>query len=592
MEVELIVKNIKVYNSYFKKFINADVAIMDGKFIYIGKEYEGKLSAKEVVDGHGNYMIPGLIDIHMHIESSMTIPSEFSKAVIPHGVTTVVADPHEIANVFGVEGIMAFISEEEKIDIFYGIPSSVPSTSKEFETTGGFISDKEVGELLVYPKVICLGEVMNFKDLIEEDDSNINRIINLIKREKHNFPIEGHCPKIEGLDLAMYIYRGVDGDHTQQSLKSIEEKISNGMFLEMQEKSMSEENMNYLRDNNLYEHFCLVTDDVMADKLTSGHLNKLVKKAMDMGISEENAIYVSTYTPARRMGLLDRGVIAPGKMADFILLEDVKEFKIHSVYKNGKVIYNKEECEGNGYSQINSKEVINIKETIKVKENKKEGFPRKFYNSIKLNSLNEEDFKVETPILNGELICRTMNVEQDTTFTEEGEVIIKALNGELQWETKGCALIVVFERYGKTKGKAFGIVDGNIIKEGAVATTWAHDHHNLMVMGRNVKDMIAAANEVINCKGGYAVANKGHILGSAPLPIGGIVSDVPIEVLGAQLKEIRKAMKKLGYDHKNEIMSFSTLSLPVSPALKITDKGLIDVKKQEIVSLFKESSER
>jgi adenine deaminase len=575
MEVELIVKNIKVYNSYFKKFINADVAIMEGKFLYIGKEHEGKLSAKEVVDGQGKYMIPGLIDIHMHIESSMTIPSEFSKAVIPHGVTTVVADPHEIANVFGVEGIKAFISEEEKIDIFYGIPSSVPSTSKEFETTGGFISDKEVSELLKYPKVICLGEVMNFKDLIQEEDSNIKRIINLVKKEKHNFPIEGHCPKIEGLDLAMYIYRGVDGDHTQQSLKSIEEKISNGMFLEIQEKSMSEENMNYLRDNNLYEHFCLVTDDVMADKLTTGHLNKLVKKAMDMGMSEENAIYVATYTPARRMGLLDRGVIAPGKMADFILLEDVKEFKIHSVYKNGKALYNKQESEGNRSSQ-----------------NNKKGFPRKFYNSIKLNSLNKEDFKVETPILNGEVVCRTMKVAPNTTFTEEGEVIINSVNGKLQWEKKGCALIAVFERYGKTKGKAFGIVDGSIIKEGAVATTWAHDHHNLMVMGRNVEDMIVAANEVINCKGGYAVANKGHILGSAPLPIGGIVSDVPIEVLGAQLKKIRKAMKQLGYDHKNEIMSFSTLSLPVSPALKITDKGLIDVKKQEIVSLFKESRGR
>ncbi|MFT5872225.1 MAG: adenine deaminase [Clostridium sp.] len=576
MEVELIVKNIRVYNSYFKKFIIADVAIMEDKFLYIGKEYEDKLSAKEVVDGQGKYMIPGLIDIHMHIESSMTIPSEFSKAVIPHGVTTVVADPHEIANVFGVEGIKAFISEEEKIDIFYGIPSSVPSTSKKFETTGGFISDKEVSELLAYPKVICLGEVMNFKDLIQEEDSNIKRIINLVKKERHNLPIEGHCPKIEGLDLAMYIYRGVDGDHTQQSLKSIEEKISNGMFLEIQEKSMSEENMNYLRDNKLYEHFCLVTDDVMADKLTSGHLNKLVKKAMDMGISEENAIYVATYTPARRMGLLDRGVIAPGKIADFVLLKDVKEFKIHSVYKNGKALYNKDASEGNSSSQINTKE----------------RFPGKFYNSIKLNLLNKDDFKVETPILNGELICRTMKVAPNTTFTEEGEVIINSVNGQLQWKKKGCALIAVFERYGKTKGKAFGIVDGSIIKEGAVATTWAHDHHNLMVMGRNVEDMIVAANEVINCKGGYAVANKGHILGLAPLPIGGIVSDVPIEVLGAQLKKIRKAMKQLGYDHNNEIMSFSTLSLPVSPALKITDKGLIDVKKQEIVSLFKESSGR
>ena len=342
MEVQLIIKNLKVYNSYFKKFIQGDVVINDGKFIHIGSNYENRLSSKNIIDGNNKYMIPGLIDIHMHIESSMTIPSEFSKAAIKQGVTTVVADPHEIANVFGIEGIKEFIKSKEKLDIFYGIPSSVPSTSNHLETTGGEITVNEVKELLSYENILCLGEVMNFKDLIEDENSAINNIIDVSKDKK--IPLEGHCPKIDGVDLSLYIYRGVDGDHTQQSVASLEEKIRNGMFIEMQHKSMTKENIKFLVENNLYEHFALATDDVMADKLTKGHLNELVKEAVNLGMSIENAIYVATYTPAKRMRLFDRGTIAPGKIADFILLDDIKNFDIYEVYKNGEVVFNR--CNG------------------------------------------------------------------------------------------------------------------------------------------------------------------------------------------------------------------------------------------------------
>ena len=248
MEVQLIIKNLNIYNSYFKKFIQSDVIINDGKFLHIGKNYEDKLTSKNIIDGNNKYIIPGLIDIHMHIESSMTIPSEFSKAVIKHGVTTVVADPHEIANVFGIDGINEFIKSKEKLDIFYGIPSSVPSTSSYLETTGGEITVDEVRELLSYENILCLGEVMNFKDLIEDENSEINNIIKVSKGKK--IPLEGHCPKIEGVDLSFYIYRGVDGDHTQQSVASLEEKISNGMFIEIQHKSMTAENIKFLVENN------------------------------------------------------------------------------------------------------------------------------------------------------------------------------------------------------------------------------------------------------------------------------------------------------------------------------------------------------
>lgn len=568
MEVQLIIKNLNIYNSYFKKFIQGDVIINDGKFLHIGKNYEDKLTSKNIIDGNNKYIIPGLIDIHMHIESSMTIPSEFSKAVIKHGVTTVVADPHEIANVFGIDGINEFIKSKEKLDIFYGIPSSVPSTSSYLETTGGEITVDEVRELLSYENILCLGEVMNFKDLIEDENSEINNIIKVSKGKK--IPLEGHCPKIEGVDLSFYIYRGVDGDHTQQSVASLEEKISNGMFIEIQHKSMTAENIKFLVENNLYEHFALATDDVMADKLTKGHLNDLVKEAVKLGMSIENAIYVSTYTPARRMRLFDRGSIAPGKIADFVLIDDIDNFDIYEVYKNGQVVFNKY----NGLKDEYFKE--------------KSSFNKRFYNSITLNKITEEDLLVKVPKkYNGEVTCRTINVMKNTTFTEEGEVSLNVTNNVLKWENTNCALIAVFERYGKNNNVAFGLVEGEIIKEGAVATTWAHDHHNVMVMGRNLEDMVLAVNNLIDSKGGYIVVKDNDILAKLELPIGGIVSDEPIEVVGEKLGEVRSAMKELGYNHMNEIMSFSTLSLPVSPAIKITDKGLIDVKNCKVVSLFK-----
>lgn len=568
MEVQLIIKNLNIYNSYFKKFIQGDVIINDGKFLHIGKNYEDKLTSKNIIDGNNKYIIPGLIDIHMHIESSMTIPSEFSKAVIKHGVTTVVADPHEIANVFGIDGINEFIKSKEKLDIFYGIPSSVPSTSSYLETTGGQITVDEVRELLSYENILCLGEVMNFKDLIEDENSEINNIIKVSKSKK--IPLEGHCPKIEGVDLSFYIYRGVDGDHTQQSVASLEEKISNGMFIEIQHKSMTAENIKFLVENNLYEHFALATDDVMADKLTKGHLNDLVKEAVKLGMSIENAIYVSTYTPAKRMRLFDRGSIAPGKIADFVLIDDIDNFNIYEVYKNGQVVFNKYD----GLKEEYFKE--------------KSSFNKRFYNSITLNKITEEDLLVKVPKkYNGEVTCRTINVMKNTTFTEEGEVSLNVINNVLKWENTNCALIAVFERYGKNNNVAFGLVQGEIIKEGAVATTWAHDHHNVMVMGRNIEDMVLAVNNLIDSKGGYIVVKNNNILAKLELPIGGIVSDEPIEVIGEKLGEVRSAMKELGYNHMNEIMSFSTLSLPVSPAIKITDKGLIDVKNCKVVSLFK-----
>lgn len=555
--VDLIIENGNVYNTFLQKFENKDIAILDGKFYYISSNMK-ELKAKNIVDYKDKYIIPGFIDIHMHIESSMTVPSQFSKMVLPHGVTTVVADPHEIANVLGIDGINYFLSSDTTLDIFYGIPSSVPSTNSNLETTGGKILEEDVLELLKNPKIMCLGEVMNFKDLVSKDNTLIKKIIKICKETKPHLPIEGHCPKISGLDLAKFIYAGVDADHTQQTPESIYEKITNGMFLEIQRKSINKNTIKTLVDNNFYEYFAFVTDDVMADHLKEGHLNKIVKLAVDLGMPINKAIYCATYTPARRMNLFDRGAISIGKIADFIIIDNLEDLKIKDVYKNGKLYIGEND--------------------------KKESFPDYVYNTVKCNKATLDDFELKTNKKDS-VDCNVIQVGKDSTFTKRVIRNLPIVDGKINWEDSGLSLLVVYERYKKTGNKSYALVEGTINKKGAIATTWAHDHHNLMVIGTSKKDMLIAQNSIIDMQGGYIVCEDKQIKAKSILNVGGIINDGDINELSKNIKDVRKAMKNLGYEHINEIMSFSTLSLPVSPEIKITDKGILDTRSQKFINI-------
>ncbi|MFR4987226.1 MAG: adenine deaminase C-terminal domain-containing protein [Lachnospirales bacterium] len=555
--VDLIIENGNVYNTFLQKFENKDIAILDGKFYYISNNMK-ELKAKNIVDCRDKYIIPGFIDIHMHIESSMTVPNQFSKMVLPHGVTTVVADPHEIANVLGIDGINYFLSSDTTLDIFYGIPSSVPSTNSDLETTGGKILEEDVLELLKNPKIMCLGEVMNFKDLVSKDNTLIKKIIKICKETKPHLPIEGHCPKISGLDLAKFIYAGVDADHTQQTPESIYEKITNGMFLEIQRKSINKNTIKTLVDNNFYEYFAFVTDDVMADHLKEGHLNKIVKLAVDLGMPINKAIYCATYTPARRMNLFDRGAISIGKIADFIIIDNLEDLKIKDVYKNGKLYIGEND--------------------------KKESFPDYVYNTVKCNKATLDDFELKTNKKDS-VDCHVIQVGKDSTFTKRVIRNLPIVDGKINWEDSGLSLLVVYERYKKTGNKSYALVEGTINKKGAIATTWAHDHHNLMVIGTSKKDMLIAQNSIIDMQGGYIVCEDKQIKAKAILNVGGIINDGDINELSKNIKDVRKAMKNLGYEHINEIMSFSTLSLPVSPEIKITDKGILDTRSQKFINI-------
>ncbi|ARK32231.1 adenine deaminase C-terminal domain-containing protein [Halalkalibacter krulwichiae] len=566
MKLDILIENVQVFNSYYKRFTTENVAVIDGKFLYIGKRGAETFDACKVIDGTGKYMVPGLIDIHLHIESTMVTPETFSFGLIQNGVTTIVPEPHEMANVFGIKGVteMMKASRDCVVDMFYAIPSSVPATS--LETTGGAIEIEDIDKLLQTGEIICLGEIMNYVDVISDPTCKTNQILNHIREQYPQLTIEGHVPKLLDLDLHKMIYKGVDSDHTHQTIEGMEARIAAGMFIEIQEKSMSQEVIDYLIEHDVAEHYCFITDDVMTDSLQRrGHLNHIAKKAIQMGMSAEQAIYACTYTPSRRMKMLDRGVIGPGKVADFLLLSELDTFKIEQVFKNGKEVYDARSA---------------YKQEVTPKQ-----FPASFYESVKLSSLCKEDFMIMTDKADGYYPCRVMVVQDGSTFTKEIIAEMEVNKQKVNWEQSQYGLIATFERYGKNGNRAHGLIGGDIIKNGAIATTYSHDNHNLLVLGQNGRDMEIAANAVIKNQGGICVVSEGKVLQMLKLPVGGILSEEPLELLAQQVEELRRTLADLGYKHYNSIMSISTLSLPVSPALKITDFGLINVNEGEVVPL-------
>lgn len=572
MRADKMILHVKVYNSYYKTFELGNVAILDGKFMYIGQRGLESFEVAEIVEGHGKYMIPGLIDIHLHIESTMVTPATFSYGLIRNGVTTIVPEPHEMANVFGLEGIQAMMeaSRDCVVDMFYGIPSSVPATP--LETSGGAIDIPEIDALLQTGEMICLGEIMNYVDVIRDPESKTNRILRHVREHYPELIIEGHTPQLLDLDLHQLIYAGIGSDHTHQSIEGMKARMAAGMFIEIQEKSMTPEVMDYLIQEDVAQHFCFVTDDVMPDSFVErGHLNHIVSKAIRMGMKPEDAIYAATFTPAARMRMHDRGTIAPGKKADFVLLSDLGQFDVEQVYKGGRKVFDKFEK----YHQ----------------ESMKSRFPDHFYQSVKLEPLAERDFTVEVDVADGSHPCRIMMVKDGSTFTSERITPVQVEQGELKWEHGEHGLIATFERYGKNGNRAYGLIGGDTIKRGAVATTYSHDNHNLLVVGHNKQDMVLAANTVLSSQGGFCVVENGKVISHLPLTVGGILTEGPLEMVAAHVKELRSALLSLGYRHYNPIMSLSTHSLPVSPALKITDHGLIDVNAGKVVPLIVEPSE-
>lgn len=574
----LLIKNALVFNSYLKRFIPGNVYVKGEKFYYIDREHSDCLHSEKTLDAKGFYMLPGFIDIHMHIESSMMTPGPFGRCLAEHGVTTIVSEPHEMANVKGIRGILEMIqaADESPIDIYYGIPSSVPSTSQALETTGGIIDCQSMKHLLSEKDILCVGEIMNYRQIIHENSLEITKFLDYLRQEYPGYVIEGHCPSLVGLELAKFLYLGIDADHTEHTLEEVRQRMENGMFMELQEKMLKREVIDYIHENQLYEYCGFVTDDTMADTLyQEGHLNKVVEKAIAKGFPLEQAIYCATYTPSRRMHLYDRGVIAPGKQADFMLVKNPADLTPEFVYKNGQEIFCRQ---------------------VQTPIDRQDVFPSDFYQSVRLTKLTDQHFQMplsrfiknEDVLLSApsQVTIRVIEVQPDCTQTLEKHVTMPVRNGYIDWKGSGCLLAMVLERHGKNGNIGYGFLTGAFLKEGTAATTYFHDHHNLFVAGDNEADMKLAVERIQEMQGGFLTVQNGEILSELPLPVCGILSDKSVKEIGTKLHNIRKSLCKLGYLHTNPIMSLGTLGLPVSPALKLTDKGLVDVKNSTVVNLI------
>ena len=373
------------------------------------------------------------------------------------------------------------------------------------------------------------------------------------------------------LDLAKFLYLGINGDHTEHTLEEVRQRIENGMFFEIQDKMLKPEILQYIIENNLFEYCAFVTDDTMADTLwKEGQLNRVVEKAIAAGFPTEQAIYCASYTSSQRMHLYDRGTIAPGKLADFSLVADPRKLSPTAVYKNGREIFQK------GAPR---------------KEAVKDAFPEDFYHSVSLPVITPELFQMpvsrffDGPVPE-KVTVRVIEVQPDCTQTKEKHVTMPVRNGFIDWKDSGCLLAMVLERHGKNGNIGYGFLTGACHKKGTAATTYFHDHHNLFVAGDNEADMMLAVSRIAELQGSYLTAKDGKILEELALPVCGILSDGSVAEIGSAICRIRSSLTELGYHHPNPIMSLGTLGLPVSPALKLTDRGLVDVRAGALVPLI------
>ena len=565
-----LIRNALVYNTWLRRFLPGWVLIEGERIRYAFCEGDGPDTADEIIDAKGCLCIPSLIDIHLHVESSMVTPVTFSRELKRHGVTTCVAEPHEIANVFGMEGVKAFIraGKDAETDILWGIPSSVPCT--EFETTGGRIELDDALELLRDPSVHCLGEVMNAHSLLHEPEGKTRAWLDALRRGYPDVVREGHIAYYKDRELCDIAYYGVDSDHTMAGQSWAEERMKMGVFGELQDKSLIPETVEWLEREDIWDHFCLVTDDTMPDLLCRrGHLDYLVRKAVALGMKPERALRAVTWNPAQRMRLYDRGMIAPGMLADLLLVDNMTDFNVLRVWKDGRTVYQAGD-ERTGAEAGRQ-------------------FPDHFYHSVHLAPLGEADFAVRTDLPDGTHKARVMVPDAASGRVLEGFRDVRVQNGHVDIETGGCAIIAVFDRYTGSGRRMVGLADQkDFLKKGAVACTYAHDHHNLLVAGCTAADCAAAANWVIEHQGGYCAVLDGQVVASMELEVGGIVTERPITDLAADAEKITKALTDFGYRFPNPIMSFSVLGLTVSLALRITDRGYVDVRNGKLRNVFDE----
>ena len=557
-KADLVIKNANIVNVLSEEIHKGDIAICDGVIAGIGKNYSGE---KEI-DINGAYVTPSFIDGHVHLESTMMLPKEFAKTVLPAGTTTVIIDPHEISNVLGLHGI-SFMHEAVKdlpMNVYTMLPSCVPATP--FETSGFDLNSYDLSLLIDKPWVLGIAEMMNFPGVLNHD-KNVMAKLELAKSRGKR--IDGHAPYLSGKDLCGYIASGVKSDHECTTPEEAIEKLRLGIYVMIREGTAAKDLdalIPVLKTSNTRK--CIfVTDDRHPADLKE-HINGMVRRAVEAGVDPIKAVQVASLNTAEYFGLKDLGAIAPGYKADLLVLPDLKTFKPDIVLKDGQVVAQ------------DGKLVVEIPENDAIATR----------NSVNVRWITMDDFKIPTE---GEGLkqVRALEVIPHQLITKSVMSNVKVVDGNAVSNVETDTLkICVIERHRATGNIGKGFVKGFNLKCGAIASTVAHDSHNMIVIGTNDFDMYTAAVALIKCQGGKVVVKDGKIISQLPLPIAGLMSDKEFDFVVEKCDELNKAAHSIGCKLEDPFMTMGFLSLPVIPELKITDKGVFDTNKFDFVDIF------
>ncbi|MGD9153571.1 MAG: adenine deaminase [Gammaproteobacteria bacterium] len=553
---DLVIKNVNILDVFNGQFVKGDIAIYQDFIAGIVESYQGKTE----IDAKDIYVVPGFIDAHLHIESSLMTPAQFQRMVLPCGTTSVIWDPHEIANVKGMEGIQWALKSCENLllDVFIMLPSCVPSTNPELnlETNGAILYPHDLSVFKTHPRILGLAEIMNYPGILTYDDDILDKLMHF-----RTAYCDGHAPKISNYNLNAYAAAGIHNDHESITLEEAREKLTKGIACLIREGSCAKDTDTLLPIIKDYSasSVALCTDDRNPLEIfTEGHINFAINKALKAGCSPENIFKVASFSPSKMYGLNDRGAVAPGYKADLCLLKpkdcDWKNgVEIQSVLKNGKIV---------------------TPESFKYYTNN--NFTGK---NIHITSCQLIDFQVTAKNQHQQQV-NIIGIRQNQLITDKLIATLPVISNEVQADiTQDILKISVFERHKSTGYHATGFVKGFNLKTGAIATSINHDAHNVIVVGASDEAMLDAIRKLIEIDGGIVVTDGKEKYKTLALPIGGLMSNENPEEIHNDLVKLQQMAKKIGCQLENPFLQLSFLALPVIPSLKITDQGLIDVDK-------------
>ena len=546
-KADLVLKNAKYLNVFSNEFLCGDIAVANGLIAGVGK-YDGKTE----IDVSGKLVLPGFIDAHIHLESSMVTPAEFAKAVVAHGTTTVITDPHEITNVMGIDGVEYMIqaSQNLPIDVHFMMPSCVPAT--EIDESGAELDCKDIDLYLDNKKVLGLAEMMNYVGVINGDKNVLSKIVT---SQAHHKKIDGHAPELSGNDLNAYIAAGVYSDHECSTFENALEKLRKGQFIMIREGTAAHnlKALMPLLTQQYYSRCMFATDDKHpSDLLYGGHIDYIVKQALKNGADPIVALKTATHHAARYFLLNNKGAIASGYLADIVVVDNLEDFNVETVFKRGKLVFD---------GEVKDFSAPTVDEKL----------AEKCFDTFHLNSVTPSSFKVDGKLgliglVGGELLTRNLGTADKIDVEND---ILK---------------IACIERHKGTNHIGVGYVKGYSLKSGAVATSVAHDSHNIITVGCNDDDIAVAVNAIKDSKGGIAVVENGKIKALLELPIAGLMSDEPLTTVNEKLENAKSSAYELGADKSiDPFMTLSFLSLPVIPSLRITTKGVFDAENWKML---------